>query len=92
MVVSSVSPERCETTAVKAARFAISMASSVSVKRANLVELDKDRIGRTFLDATLEARGICDKQVIANQLYAVAESLRVSASNLPSRLRSDHPQ
>ena len=43
-------------------------------ERANLVDLDQDRVGGTQLDALLEALGVGDEQVVAHQLHLVANA------------------
>ena len=43
-------------------------------ERANLVDLDQDRIGGAQLDALLEALGVGDEQVVAHQLHLIADT------------------
>ena len=43
-------------------------------ERADLVDLDQDRVGGTQLDALLEALGVGDEQVVAHQLHLVANA------------------
>ena len=43
-------------------------------ERADLVDLDQDRVGGAQLDALLEALGVGDEQVIAHQLHLVANA------------------
>ncbi len=64
MVVSSVSPERWETTAVKLARLAISIRGTRS--GTNLVDLDEDGVG-VNLNA-LQALSVGNKEVAADEL------------------------
>src|SRR5262245_1859608 len=71
IVVSSVSPERCDTTAVYPARLAISMASSVSVSvplghRADLVEFDENGIAHTGRNAARQDLRVGHENVIAH--------------------------
>ena len=42
-------------------------------KRANLVHLDKDRVGSTHFDALLQELHVGNKEVITNQLATVAD-------------------
>ena len=55
MVVSSVSPERWEITAVYPARLAISIGVERFGQRADLVHLDQDGVADAFLDAPGQA-------------------------------------
>ena len=43
-------------------------------ERADLVDLDQDRVGGTQLDALLETLGVGDEQVVAHQLHLVANA------------------
>ena len=43
-------------------------------ERADLIDLDQDRVGGTQLDALLEALGVGDEQVVAHQLHLVANA------------------
>ena len=43
-------------------------------ERADLVDLDQDRVGGTQLDALLEALGVSDEQVVTHQLHLVANA------------------
>ena len=43
-------------------------------ERADLVDLDQDRVGGAQLDALLEALGVGDEQVVAHQLHLVANA------------------
>ena len=49
----------------------------------NLVELDQHRIGNLLFDAALDALDIGDKQVVADQLYSVAQGLVEQFPSLP---------
>ena len=44
-------------------------------ERANLVHLDKDRVGSTHLDALLQEVDVGDEEVVAHELAAVANAL-----------------
>ena len=51
----------------------MSTASSVSVSDADLVDLDQDRVGDALLDALLQALGVGDEEIVADELYLLAE-------------------
>ena len=44
-------------------------------ERADLVDLDQNRVGGAQLDALLEALGVGDEQVVAHQLHLIANAL-----------------
>ncbi|MCY1298881.1 hypothetical protein D9M70_483880 [compost metagenome] len=44
-------------------------------KRADLVDLDEDRVGDAHLDAVAQARRVGDKQVVADELALVADEV-----------------
>ena len=74
IVVSSVSPLRCDITDV----YPLPRAELDRVERlgerADLVHLDEDRVGRTAVDAHLETLGVRHERVVADELHAVADA------------------
>ena len=62
MVVSSVSPERWETTAVYPAPVGHLDGVQGLGEGADLVDFDEDGVGHPFLDAGLQALGVGDEQ------------------------------
>src|SRR5690606_28275482 len=44
-------------------------------ERADLVDLDEDRVGDALVDAFLQDLGVGDEQVVAHQLHAAAQAL-----------------
>ena len=81
MVVSSVSPERCDTTADQPAARQLDRLDRLG-ERADLVQLDQDRVRRVELDGLGDPLGVRDQQIVADQLDPVAEPL---AQVLPAR-------
>ena len=78
MVASSVSPERCDITAAIARACApCRTASSVSVKRADLVDLDQNGVGDALLDALRQPLDVGDEQIVADELAAARPSASV---------------
>ena len=45
-------------------------------ERADLIDLDEDRVGHTGVDAALEPLGVGDEDVVADQLDPVADRCR----------------
>ena len=82
MVVSSVSPERCEMTQVKPAARAISIVSSVSVSVPIWLSLIRIELRGVFADAAFQALGIGHEEIVADELHARAKLPR---QRLPSR-------
>ena len=72
MVVSSVSPERCDTTADQPAPRA-SETPRWSRSGCRSAELDEDRVRRLFLDPARSGR-VRHEQVVADELHRPAES------------------
>ena len=76
IVVSSVSPLRCDIIV----RVAVAAREIDRVERlrqrADLVDLDQDRVGDAAVDALLERLDVGDEQVVAHELHARAEPLR----------------
>ena len=52
-------------------------------QRADLVDLDQDRVGGAFLDAAAEALDVGDEQVVADELQALAELVGRQLPALP---------
>jgi hypothetical protein len=61
-------------------------------QRADLVDLDQDRVGDVLLDAFLQDLGVGDEQVVAHQLHPLAQAVGQVASSRPSRLRPCRPR
>ncbi len=61
-------------------------------ERADLVDLDQDRVGDAAVDAALEARGLGHEQVVADELDLAAELLGHAPSSRPSRPRRGRPR
>ena len=76
MNVSSVSPERCEMIVVQPTRWAISTDSIVSVSVPIWFTLTSTLLAALFAMPLLDALGVGDEQVVADQLHALAERLR----------------
>jgi GNAT superfamily N-acetyltransferase len=76
IVVSSVSPLRW----LDDARVAVAMRELDRLdrfgQRADLVDLDQDAVGDSLVDAALQALGVGDEQVVADQLHLGAEPRR----------------
>ena len=68
MVVSSVSPERCETTADQPRAARERDRFDRLGQRADLVELDEDGVRRVLLDRPGDPLGVRDQQVVADEL------------------------
>ena len=84
MVVSSLSPERCEMTAVNPARCAMSMASSVSLSVPIWLTLIRIELpAPRSINGLAQAVGVGDQQVVADQLHAVADGFRERAPAVP---------
>ena len=75
IVVSSVSPERCETTADQPARAGQRDRLDRLGQRPDLVELDEDRVRAAFLDAATDPIRVGHEQVVADELDRAAEPL-----------------
>jgi hypothetical protein len=58
-------------------------------ERADLVDLDQDRVGDALVDAAGQALGVGDEQVVADELHPVAE--RAVSSAQPSQSSSAMP-
>ena len=54
---------------------------------ADLVDLDEDGVGDLLFDSLLEAGGVGDEEVVADELNLVADELGEFAASRPSRLR-----
>ena len=76
MVVSSVSPLRWLMMVVKPLRWASSMASSVSVSVPIWLTLIRMLLAGLLVDALLQALGVGDEQVVADQLDLAAQLAR----------------
>ena len=59
-------------------------------QRADLVDLDEDRVGEPLADALLQDRRVGDEEVVAHELHARAEPPR-SAPASPSQSSSPRP-
>ena len=68
MVVSSVSPERCDITAAKPAARASSIASSVSVSVPIWLTLTRIALPTPRVDAAPQALDVRDEEVVADEL------------------------
>ncbi len=68
MVASSVSPERCETTAAYVRLVGHVDGGEGFGQRADLVGLDENRVGDVLVDAFGENPGVRDEQVVADEL------------------------
>ena len=66
------------------------MASSVSRDGADLVHLDEDGIGDALFDAPLQALGVGDEEIVADELDALAHHLGQISSS-PSQSSSASP-
>ena len=92
MVVSSVSPERwLITDGVAGALGHLDRGEGLG-QRADLVDLDQDRVGDALVDAFLQDLGVGDEQVVADQLHLARRGARSGASSRPSRLRPCRPR
>ena len=58
-------------------------------QRADLVDLDQDRVGTALFDAGGQAFGVGDEQVVADELALVAELFLSAWPSRPSHLRPD---
>ena len=74
--MSSVSPERCDTTAVQPARRASAIASIVSVSVPIWLSLIRTLFAAPSVDRPLDPLGVRHEQVVADELDAVAEPAR----------------
>ena len=92
MNVSSVSPERCEMMVVQPLRWAISTDSSVSVSVPIWFTLTSTLLRRPSRCPSLDALGVGDEQIVADQLHAVAERLASAPPSRPSRSRPCRPR
>ena len=92
IVASSVSPERCEITERVARARAQRDRVERLAERADLVDLDEDRIRDAGVDALGEALRIGHEEVVADELDARAEPLASAAASRPSRPRTSRPR
>ena len=74
MVVSSVSPERCEMTDGIARALGHVDGGERLGQRADLVGLDEDGVGDVLVDPALQYLGVGDEQIIADELHAAARA------------------
>ncbi len=56
-------------------------------QRADLVDLDEDRVGHAPVDAVLQTRHVGDEQVVAHQLDTPAQAVREQLPAVPIVLR-----
>ena len=90
MVESSVSPERCEIDRGVAGALGHLDRGEGLGQRADLVDLDQDRVGDAFCDAFLQDLRVGHEQVVADQLHAACRAAR-SGSFQPSQSSSAMP-
>ena len=76
IVASSVSPLRCDITAVYPLVIASVTVSSVSVSVPIWFTFTRIELATPVLDAAREPLGVGDEHVVAHELHAVAELLR----------------
>ena len=90
MVVSSVSPERCDTTADQPAPRASSIASMVSVSVPIWLSLMSTEFAARSSIAARDALGVGHEQVVADELDPCSPSRSVSCCQ-PSQSSSARP-
>ena len=76
IVVSSVSPERWRHDGRVAGRAGEVDRGQRLGQRADLVDLDQDRVGRAGVDPALQALDVGHEQVVADELDLVADASR----------------
>ena len=52
-------------------------------ERADLVDLDEDGVGTSFIDASLQKRRVGDEEIVSDQLGGLAQSLGDGAPPAP---------
>ena len=90
MVVSSVSPERCEMTLRVAGVARHRDGVERLGDRADLIQLHEQRVADAFGDAALQDLRVGDEHVVADQLHASRRARRVSSFQ-PSQSPSARP-
>ena len=80
---SSVSPDRWLMIDAVAALGGHADAVERLGERADLVQLDEDRVGRPARDAAAQALDVRDEEVVADELDAIAELLRDELPAVP---------
>ena len=83
IVVSSVSPERWEMTHAVAVRARELDRLERLGQRADLVDLDEDRVRDALVDPALQALDVRHEEVVADELEPVAEPLRQRLPGAP---------
>ena len=83
IVVSSVSPLRCDTTTPKPAALGQRDRVERLGERADLVHLHEDRVGRALADPARQPLHVRHEQVVADDLRPSAERLDEPAPSLP---------
>ena len=86
IVVSSVSPERCEITVAYPAPRASSIDVERLAQRADLVHLHQDRVRDARVDPAAEEVDVRHEEVVADELHPVAQSLGEDAPVVPGVL------
>ena len=92
MVVSSVSPERCEMTLRVAGVARHGHRVERLGDRADLVQLHEDRVRDPLLDAARENLRVGHEDVVADELDRGRRAPRSASSSRPSRLRPGRPR
>ncbi len=82
-IESSVSPERCDTTAVYPASFAISIASRSFGQSTDLVSFDKDWVNSVFCNTFFKVSCVSYEEVVTNQLNFTTKTFSGSFPTVP---------
>ena len=92
IVTSSVSPERCDITARVAGLARHRDRGERLGQRADLVDLDEDRVGHAGVDAAPQALGVGDEEVVADELHVRRRAARSAPPSRPSPPRPCRPR